>query len=598
MARFLAAYVAMRFAREFSSPDALKKYLHDHPDADRSLHHVEKHEPKKHHEDDHGDNHDKKPKSWKERLKTLSSKAQEFIKSAPKEVSRFLNDEQHRKAVATKASEALANLPEASVKRVIDTVKHEVHEFKEASEGIRAVLGGKKMNDHQKKALKTVAFHVGLTLAATTLTVSGGPLVGMAAFGKSMVRHVAMKAASNSLGHLHILDELGHVGHGIQHILHHTASEKQDPDEVLVTYVSRLMADAIKDMKDDDLPDLLEGSVKESEKTAARVAKEFSSPEALQEYLQKHPKADKKRHKVVDLGEAKPQEELTGDAPAEKVEKTPKKKKPKKDELATPKASSHANFAALKVTPEEVEALVKKHAKTFDAITKDGKERLASYKEINRTPPGSPHIWSLEEPEQVYLVSGHLAGKEFLKSLTPEETKLHDRLHENWIISSQSDTSQELHGFLADIGINGSMSPDELGDNNGKVNQLRARGAQDTELATYVKKAFAFQQAFYQHIGLKEMTLFRGVRDSVTDSAETGSPTQIQTREAASFSTSPEVASAFGRVIEYKVPVANMLFSGAAAPRYQGERETIVMGGTDLIGHVQEKSVPKENDDE
>lgn len=330
---------------------------------------------------------------------------------------------------------------------------------------------------------------------------------------------------------------------------------------------------------------------------AYRFAKEFATPEALQEYLQKHPKADKKKHKVVDLGESAPQEESTGEAPAAPAEKkAPRKKKPKEDAPAGPKASSHPSFAAIGVAPEEVDALVKKHAKSFDAINKDGKERLAMYKEMGSTPPGAPHIWSLKEPEQVYLVAGHLAGKEFLKTLTPEETKFHDKLHENWILSSQADTSQELHGYLSKLGINGSRSPDEK--DSDKVSKLRERGTQDSELESYTKKAFAFQQAFYQHIGLTEMTLFRGVRDPVTDKAETGAPTQIQTREASSFSTAPELAQAFGRVIEYKVPVGNMLFSGAAAPRYQGERETIVMGGTDLVGHVQEKFVPKEDSDE
>lgn len=37
--------VATRFAMEHDSPEALKKYLKEHPDADRSKHHVKKDEP-------------------------------------------------------------------------------------------------------------------------------------------------------------------------------------------------------------------------------------------------------------------------------------------------------------------------------------------------------------------------------------------------------------------------------------------------------------------------------------------------------------------------------------------------------------------------
>lgn len=272
----MAMYDLVKIATEFSSPEALKEYLHDHPNADKSKHHVKK---------DHGDGGDHKEapkKSLKERLKSLSEKAQSFVKSAPKEVSKFLNDENHRRKTVQDAHKELEKAPSKLVKNVVDTVKHEVHEFKEAGAGIKAVLSGKKMNDHQKKALKTVAFHVGLTVAATALTVSGGPLAGLAAFGKSMAKHVAMKAASNALGHLHILEEMGHVGHGVKHILDKLAAEeKADEDEVLVKFVMALMAKELKKLEDGDLAEVIEDASKGEDKTAARVAARFADLPAL-----------------------------------------------------------------------------------------------------------------------------------------------------------------------------------------------------------------------------------------------------------------------------------------------------------------------------
>lgn len=279
-------YDLVRIAKEFSSPGALREYLHDHPGADRSKHHVVKKDQKgsPRHEDsqggdgeDHGHKEEKPKKSLKERLQSLSEKAKSFVKSAPKEVSKFLTDDVHRRKTMTAASAALEKAPAKLVKNVVDTVKHEVHEFKEAGAGIKAVMSGKKMDDHQKKALKTVAFHVGLTVAATALTVSGGPLAGLAAFGKSMAKHVAMKSASNALGHLHVLEELGHVGHGIHHVLDKLAAEgeKADSDTVLVQYVMALMAKELGKLEDGDFAKVVEEASKGEGKKEAGELQDF-----------------------------------------------------------------------------------------------------------------------------------------------------------------------------------------------------------------------------------------------------------------------------------------------------------------------------------
>lgn len=275
---------ALRFAMEHSSPKEMKEYLKEHPKADRSKHHVEKKQekdaPKEEggsHEE--GDAHKDAPKkSLKEHIKTLSEKAQAFVKASPPEIKKFLTNDAHRRKTLTAAHGVLKSLPEATVKRVIKTVKEEIHEWKEAGAGVKAVLSGKKMSSHEKKAFKKVAFHVGLTVAATALTVSGGPLAGMAAFGKSMVKHLAMKAASSALGHVHVLQEFGHIGHGVQHLIEKFAADeasekKLSPDQIMVEFVTAALAKEMQDLTDNS--EVLGKMVEEASKGGSKEASEL-----------------------------------------------------------------------------------------------------------------------------------------------------------------------------------------------------------------------------------------------------------------------------------------------------------------------------------
>lgn len=245
MTEALALRVAARYqrhAREFGSPEALRDYLHEHPQADKSKHTVVK---KDHddHGDDHGGEHKEEPKkSWKERLKGLSEKASNFIKNAPKTVHKFIEDESFRKKTAQDAHKALVETPEKFAKKALTAAKEEVKEFKEAGHGIAALMKGKKMTGHQKKALKTVATHMAISVAAAAMTASG-PLAAAGMVGKALVKHVALKSVSNLLGKAHVLEELGHIGHGVHHLLDKLAAEKKDdPEEVLMNLIAAAVA--------------------------------------------------------------------------------------------------------------------------------------------------------------------------------------------------------------------------------------------------------------------------------------------------------------------------------------------------------------------
>lgn len=281
----VAIRVAARFqqAMEFDSPEALKKYLHDHPDADKSKHTVKKPEqgaPKgdqappeakdDHKKDDHG--HGEKPKtSWKDFAKGLSQKAKAFVQKAPEAVKSFVNDEQYRAKALMSAHEQISKAPGAFVRRVIEEGKHEAKEIKQAGEGIVAVLKGGKMSHEQKHALKAVATHVAIATAATALT--GGLGIGAAAlakgtagaFAQSLAKKIALKAITPSLGALPTIEELGHAGHGAAHIFQHftqhlAAEGKKDPtpEEAFEAFIAAIVADGLKDLDAETLKAALE----------------------------------------------------------------------------------------------------------------------------------------------------------------------------------------------------------------------------------------------------------------------------------------------------------------------------------------------------
>jgi len=291
-------------AFEHPSPEARRDYLKEHPQANPANHtvkkpgkhpppaeHGKKEEPKKdkEHGEEHGEKHEeeKPKKSWKERLKGLSEAAVKFVSGAPKAVKQFIEDDAYRRGALMAAHKAFTEAPEKIVASVKNTVKHEVKEFKLAGQGIAAVLKGGKMSKHQKEAMKTVSFHMGVGIAAAALTAAG-PLAAVGTFAKGLARHIAAKSVSNAMGHLHVLDEFGHIGHGVKHFMEHMSSdatkeegspeavlyrallaaekgEKADPEDVLANFIAAAVAKEMTKLTDEDIQKAL-NDMKSSEK--------------------------------------------------------------------------------------------------------------------------------------------------------------------------------------------------------------------------------------------------------------------------------------------------------------------------------------------
>lgn len=291
-----------RVARDFPNEKALEKYLHDHPQADKHKHHVVDHEDMGHGEkehgaghDDHGHGHGGMFSGLKGALKAVAKQ----FKSAPKDVQKFISDPEHRKAALKKGKEGIKNAPGSYWDQLVKVSKHEVKEFKTAGQGIVAVMSGKKASKEQKHAMKQVAVHMGITIAAAALTTATPALAAMAA-GKALGKHIALKAATEALGDLHVLQELGHIGHGahhpvvhaLAHLLKHAqhlklAEDQEDnggkeaaPEQLFAALVAKHVADEVENLDDDTLAEGLGGgdekdddvSDENQQKQAARVA--------------------------------------------------------------------------------------------------------------------------------------------------------------------------------------------------------------------------------------------------------------------------------------------------------------------------------------
>lgn len=365
-----AETVLLRLAKDFPTDKALRQYLKEHPEADKSKHTVQKKpskpttttktgpskpppipeaaklnkptkaptapEAKKKTpppppeakkptttapvapqgvptapSDGQGEAKPEAPKSpeqgrldtWKFKFKHLSQRAQDFVEKAPKAVKHFLGNPEFRKQTMKEAREAVTSSPKKFVNNLIETAKHEKHEFKLATKGVGKVLSGKKMSKKEKDAFIAVATHMAIAGGAAAAMASG-PLSGAALFAKGIGTHIAAKSAHRSLGNIHLIQEMGHIGHGITHLLSHIASEdngKRDPEKIMAELVMASVLKEMEAMNDDDFTQVLETMNNENEtndKTAARVVDRYKTAAKMdlfakwRQIVEKHEKAE------------------------------------------------------------------------------------------------------------------------------------------------------------------------------------------------------------------------------------------------------------------------------------------------------------------
>lgn len=116
---------------------------------------------------------------------TLSKKLKVKWKLFNKEQKKFFGHGHHK--AKSKERRTAGQLLKDKAKGIVKAIKHEVHEWKTAASGIKALLTGKKLDHHQKKAIKAVAIHT--ALVATPMLITGGLSAGLTGAMKGMAVH-------------------------------------------------------------------------------------------------------------------------------------------------------------------------------------------------------------------------------------------------------------------------------------------------------------------------------------------------------------------------------------------------------------------------
>ncbi len=236
-----ALRVAARYqvAREFPSDKALKEYLREHPQADRSKHTVSEGKA------------EKKP-SLKERLTRV-------LKSVPEKAKKFVQDESYRRQKCQDLSAAIEKAPATLVKNTIHHVKKDIEQYKIAAHGVKAAIKGEKMSPEQKKAVIAVARNLAIEM---TLAVLSGGVAGLATrsamgFAKTIATKVAYNAVTGEFGDiLSDFDYAKDLASGVFKVI--VGKKNPDPAEVIAYAVAAKVAKELKQFSTEDMLAALE----------------------------------------------------------------------------------------------------------------------------------------------------------------------------------------------------------------------------------------------------------------------------------------------------------------------------------------------------
>jgi hypothetical protein len=155
---------------------------------------------------------------------------------------------------------------------------------------------------------------------------------------------------------------------------------------------------------------------------------------------------------------------------------------------------------------------------------------------------------------------------------------------EAWSWSSGGDLPLNVAEYLASLGVSGTLT-------NYEGISRKERGVKPIRKAEMVDvhRIYAYQQAVFKHLGIKEITLYRGVQID-TDLPNDEDTVKVQSRTIASWTSNPIVASTFGnRTIKCTIPVERIFGSASIYRPFDGSRydsihesEFIVLGSSDL----------------
>ena len=201
----------------------------------------------------------------------------------------------------------------------------------------------------------------------------------------------------------------------------------------------------------------------------------------------------------------------------------------------------------------------KKFGKTFKRIYEEQQapekvpDRYVSQKAWDQLPIPEKKLWMIlhdkEDVEELFAL--------FDAQLTPEESDWWEDAANQWQESSSAELSLGMAAALSTLGVKGRP---KTGYEAGVIEDSRANLLTQRILA----KAIAFQQAFFNTLGLDKITLYRGgMRDPELNKAGFGDFVSLENaRQVSSTTIDPKTAWHFSDyLIKMRVPVSQVIMS-------------------------------------
>lgn len=243
-------------AIEFDTPKALRRYLQQHPNADKSKHTVKKQD-------------DSPPKAedlkgqlthFFAKVKGAAKDVVDAVKAAPQTVQQLFVDPKHREKFFGGMAHKIDQAPKDVVKKIFHAAGKEIHEIKHAVKAAKKLF--KKpppgpFSKEDKRALYSAgAYVVGAMLAA--IPPAGTAIAAAGVLGHSFAMHVGLKAVHGLLdtGFLHY-----EWAHEVFHVVTHISADKNE-DEELTEGLVRVISDVMKNLTDEDMEKILAGGEK------------------------------------------------------------------------------------------------------------------------------------------------------------------------------------------------------------------------------------------------------------------------------------------------------------------------------------------------
>lgn len=242
---------------EFDTPDALRNYLKEHPNADKSKHTVlERAEEAV--EKEEGILAGMAKSRWNA-FKAVGKGVINFIKKSPEVVKKFVVDKEYRDAATTHAALAIQNAPTKVIEAAVNKAKREAKDYGTAIKTFGRILKGEKPSNEEKRVLAEVATGLAFTIAGVALTggLAGGAKAFASGVAQSFATGVAKKLAlvtvTDALGDYPTLLDMHDTFSGASDLLSKLASEKgsTSDEDFFAAVLTKKIAERLKAGLDD-----------------------------------------------------------------------------------------------------------------------------------------------------------------------------------------------------------------------------------------------------------------------------------------------------------------------------------------------------------